>query len=142
MEEEKYFDSKLSFSSSSNGSLALYRIPLPGCPNIGPLNCMPSKLSFSSSSNEGLALYLYASQCQGVLTWGPCIVCHQSCPFLALQMEAFHCIVLCVYCQGVKRATLSVLMWRLYLCEEEVFRRGALLRVWIQDEPNFSPQSK
>ena len=60
---------------------------------------------------------------------------------------------------GVKRATLSLQMWRVCLSEEEVFRRGALLRVWIQDEsnfsrgdssirvwiqdePNFSPQSK
>ena len=48
----------------------------------------------------------------------------------------------CVVCPGLKRATLSLLMWRLCLCEQEVFRRAALLRVSIQDEPNFSPQSK
>ena len=40
---------------------------------------------------------------------------------------------------GVKRATLSLQMWRVCLSEEEVFRRGALLRVSNQDETNFSP---
>ena len=40
---------------------------------------------------------------------------------------------------GLKRATLSLQMWRVCLSEEEVFRRGALLRVSIQDETNFSP---
>ena len=61
--------------------------------------------------------------------------------FVLYQRQRLHIdggIVLYVR-PGVKRATLSLQMWRVCLSEEEVFRRGALLRVSIQDETNFSP---